>query len=178
MSETGRTSVRTLQQDSEQTKRSNFILLSMVAAAAILFTILCNISVANAGETNTDTTDIQTVSATSVDPVHKLIQTQLQAIRKRNADLAYSTTSDNLHQKYTNAQDFLGKIRFEYRPIYNYKSFEFLDRHDLNGDLLQKVSLQDHNGNKAVAVYRLKKNVSGLWQIDSFSVLYDDGQAI
>lgn len=110
--------------------------------------------------------------------IRTTIQKQLTAISSRNAELAFSMISEKMHKKYSTPQEFLGKIRFEYRPIYNYETFEFLDHHDLNGDLLQKVSITDRYGEEAIALYRLKKNTQGSWLIDSFSILYNDGQAI
>lgn len=126
------------------------------------------------------TTQDQTISSEELSLTHiqTTIQKQLKAISSRNAELAFSMISEKMHRKFSTPQEFLGKIRFEYRPIYNYETFEFLDHHDLNGDLLQKVSITDRYGEEAIALYRLKKDTQGSWLIDSFSLLYTDGQAI
>lgn len=162
----------------KKSTKHNKITLFVMATAAFFLVITIIAANAGASELSQNKVKAQEISIKNIDPVHQLIKKQLQAISSRDAELAYSMTSQKLHKKYSSPKEFLGKIRFEFRPIYNYKSFEFLDRHEIKGGMLQKVSITDHAGDKAVAVYRMKKSPDGIWLIEAFSILFDDGQAI
>lgn len=165
---------RSRKKSTKQNKTTMFVM----ATAAFFLVITLIAAHADASEITKQSLKAQEVSAAQVDPVHQAIHKQLVAISSRDAELAFSMTTEKMHKKYNSPKEFLGKIRFEFRPIYNFKSYEFLDRHEINGGLLQKVSITDHSGEKAVAVYRMKRNSNGNWLIEAFSILFEDGQAI
>lgn len=112
-------------------------------------------------------------------PGQTMIKDQLTAIKARNADLAFSYLSDHMHENYDTAKEYLSEMRFEYRPIYNYESFEFLDSHTSGESLVQKVSFVDsYTKDEFTAIYRLVKSEDGHWKIDSFAVLEQDSSPI
>ena len=128
------------------------------------------------------------------DPVENIIAQQLFAIRSRNAARAFSLTSTGLHDKYTDEEDYLQKIRFKARPIYDFKDYKFLDRHEVNGGMIQRVEMIDSDGKSNIVIFRLVeqknngKNTGqnnsgqsnqGSWLIDAYSVLnLGKGEAI
>lgn len=112
-------------------------------------------------------------------PTKTLIKDQLTAIKARNADLAYSYLSDHMHGNYDSAKEYLSDMRFEYRPIYNYESFTFLDSHTQDDAFVQKVSFIDsYSGDEFTAIYRLVETEDGQWKIDSFAVMDLDSSPI
>lgn len=131
-----------------------------------------------------DAPKAQTVSVqTSSDPARDVIGKQLDAIRVRNADLAYALTTEHFHERYTSAGKFLEAMRFSHRSLYNHTTATFLDRHDVEGGVLQKVGLKGADGSSVTAVYHLKTDADGKLLIDSFTVLdfstpNDDGKSI
>lgn len=113
------------------------------------------------------------------DPVQAVIIRQLAAIEARNADLAWSLATADFHDKFSSAGKFMGKVRYEYRPLYNHDDYTFLERREANGALVQKVQLRDHySGAPITVLYRLEQQQDGLWLIDSFVILDSSGQAI
>ena len=118
-------------------------------------------------------------TSTTDDPVQALITQQLNAIRARDADQAFAHTTSTFHDHYNTAQNFLSHMRFEYRPLYNHKTFSFLDRHEIQGGgVLQKVTVEDNYGTGPVTViFRLQQQEDGQWLIDSFTLLNADDDA-
>lgn len=112
--------------------------------------------------------------------VQSLISDQLDAIRARDADLAFALTTGVAHEKFDNAREFMSDIRFSYRPLYNHKTYRFLEQTDASaGGLVQRVEVTYARGKPATVVYRLQRNPDGAWAIGSFTVLTnEDGQDI
>jgi hypothetical protein len=113
-----------------------------------------------------------------LNPVQLIITKHLQAIRERNADKAYSHISHALHEKFNDAGKFLVSLRLEYRPIYNYKEYVFLEqRHGKNGNITQTIQIEDDYGHVALVIYNIKEE-KGDFLIDSFTVINDEAQPI
>ncbi len=112
--------------------------------------------------------------------IEALISGQLDAIRARDADMAFALTTGLVHDKFDNARAFLSDIRFSYRPLYHHQSFRFLDRSETgNGELVQRVEVTYAQGAPAVVIYRLARNPEGAWAISAFTVLdSSEGQDI
>jgi len=147
----------------------------LLTLCAIL--VLCNGAPAWADDPTQP--QITPVATQATDPVHDLITSQMNAIRTRNADLAYANTTDGFHKHYDDAKNFLSHMRFEQRVLYNHKEFSFLDRHEMeSGGVLQKVRVKDSYDNEpATVIFHLQQQEDGLWLIDSFTVLDSGGDA-
>lgn len=124
---------------------------------------------------------ITEIAATEIgnNPAQDIIRQQLSAIKTRDADLAFSLTTKEFHSKFDDASNFFGHMRFEYRPLYNYATFKFLDSHVNDGNILQKVRVEDHYGDDpAIVIFRLEEQDDGQWLIDSFTILDTEAQPI
>ncbi len=150
---------------------------TLLCTALLLFSLAGNSRLV-AADDNSFKQQLTEISAEINDPVHDIITQQLEAIKTRDADLAFSLTTDNFHEKFNDALKFLGEIRFEYRPIYNHESYSFLSRHDMKGALLQKVEMEDRYGDPVIVIYKLKEQENGGWLIDSFTILDLEAQPI
>lgn len=109
-----------------------------------------------------------------------IIKKQLAAISDRNAEAAFDFMSPPAHEDFTNANDFLSNMRFEYGPIYNHMDMKFLGHFENGATTVQKVSLKDRYSAESVTViYKLKLQDNGAWLIDSFTILdFGDAQPI
>lgn len=116
--------------------------------------------------------------AKSINPAQNLITRQLDAIMERDADLAYSMTTNNFHEKFGTAKDFLSHIRFQLRPVYNHVNYTFIGQHNSQKGLVQKLEMDDRYGDPVTVIYRLEQQDSGQWLIDSFTILDLDAEAI
>lgn len=114
-----------------------------------------------------------------IHPAQTLLKEQLTAVKARNADLAFSYLSDNLHQDYQSAKEYLNEIRFDHRPMYNYETFEFLDRHTQDGNIIQRVLFKDsYSGESFTGIFRLVQTEEQQWKIDSFAILEQEASPI
>lgn len=117
----------------------------------------------------------------SDDPLQLLIAQHLEAVKERNADQAFSFFAHSLHDKFNDAGKFLVSLRLEYRPIYNYKRFSFLDQRFIDQNTaIQTVNIEDRYGYSVTVLYKIKSDQLGRWLIDSFTVLNgrEDSQPI
>lgn len=114
------------------------------------------------------------------DAIQSLITDQLEAIRERDADMAYALTTGLMHEKFHNAGEYFTAIRFSHRALYNHKSFRFLDQSQNDAsNSVQRVEVTFTQGRPAIVIYRLERNPEGAWAIDSFTVVdANEGQDI
>lgn len=112
-----------------------------------------------------------TYKLSTADPVQGLIIRQLAAIKARDAQEAFALTSASIHDKYKNAKNYLGHMRFEFRSLYNHEDFQFLDRHNIGADLIQKVQITNMNNEPVLVIFKLVPDDAKSWVIDSFSVI-------
>ncbi len=110
-------------------------------------------------------------SIPAANPVHELIRQQLAAIKARDADLAWSLTTVKFHEKFETGKEFLTHLRLKLRPVYNHDEIEFLDQSETENGYIQRVEIDEHNGEPVTVIYRLEKQESGEMLIDSFAVL-------
>lgn len=112
--------------------------------------------------------------------IQGLITRQLDAINERDADKAYALTTGTFHDKFKSAAQFLSEMRFSYRPVYNHESFRFLDQTETEtGGLIQRVEMTSTHDDPVIVIYKLQRDVSGGWGIDSFTILdTEEGQPI
>ncbi|MCB9988254.1 MAG: DUF4864 domain-containing protein [Rhodospirillales bacterium] len=108
----------------------------------------------------------------------RLIHQQLAAIRARNAEQAFALMTARSHEAFESANDFLGTLRFEYRPLYNSESLHVLHSHKGDGDSLQTVEIFDEDGDALTVLYRIERQSDGRLLIDSFTILDDEALAI
>lgn len=121
------------------------------------------------------------VSGQDMAIIHTLIESQMDAIKKRDAEAAYALTTGTFHKKYDTAGEFLTGMRFHFRPLYNHESFRFLDQSETQtGALIQRLEVDySHGTTPTVVIYRLQRDDAGEWRIDSFSIVdTDEGQPI
>lgn len=131
------------------------------------------------GATQTAATGTNSAPPPGVDSAHQVIDRLMAALRDRRAEDAFALTSPDIRTKYEDAEDFLGSVRFEYRPLYNNLAYDFLDSTPLDDALIQRVSLKKRDGGNVTVIYRLERQPDGEWLVDSFSILdFDDAQPI
>lgn len=118
------------------------------------------------------------VATRATDPARDLISRQLDAIRARNADLAWSMTTEDVHRKYDTPRDYLAHLRFKLRPIYNHADYKFIGPSGSESNMIQKLEMNDRSGEPVTVIYRLERE-NGNWLIDSFAILpHDDAEPI
>lgn len=111
-------------------------------------------------------------------PEQKIIAELFEAVRVRDAARAYDSTTNHMHEKFKTARDFLKKMRYEFRPLYNHEAYNFLDSRETENGIVQKVRVNDRYGESVIMIYRLEKQDSGELLIDSFTMIGGDARPI
>ena len=164
--------------------KSKNLMMCMALYAAVLAAGLMGVSATTWADSGKALYGPHKPAANTVAPdkltIHSLISEQLDAIRERDADLAFALTTGTFHEKFDSATEFMSDMRFSYRPIYNHKTYRFLDQVETEtGGLVQRVEVTYARGAPATVIYRLQRNPDGAWAISSFAVLGgEEGQDI
>lgn len=114
----------------------------------------------------------------SRDPVHNVIQKQMAAFERHDAEAAYSFITAHVKEKYPDPVNFLAHIRYDFSPLYDHKDFKFLPRSHDGDAAVQKIELRNRHGEEAEAVFRVIQQPDGVWLIDSFAVMNGDENSI
>ena len=102
------------------------------------FLILCTLPAAAADDT---------AAAQSV------IRSQVEAMARDDAATAYSYAAPAIHQRFPEANLFLGMVQQNYAPVYRHKSFEFGEARVADGQIAQRVHIVDADGEAWEALY-------------------------
>ena len=154
------------------------IYLTFGLALVCIFLTLIAIGAAKAGDRELPQPKPVSAQADSADPVHALISRELQAIRSRDADLAYALLTDDLHEKFNTPGEYLAHLRLQSRSIYNHSGYAFLSQSRTPDSLIQKVEVKSSRGNPVTVIYRLKPDENEEFRIDSFAVLEYEAEPI
>ena len=122
-----------------------------------------------------------TRSALSSEFARDLIMRQITAIKDRDAENAMQTTTKRFQnqKKIADSKEFLNKMRFNFRPVYFHKSFEFTNNKRIGKNIIQKVDFTSKDGDTITAIYRLTQSDAGLWLIDSLALMpFKDAEPI
>lgn len=148
-----------------------------VAFVCIFLTIIA--STAKAGESpGGETHSVAAARAVDSGPVHQAIADLFAAVKARDADDAYGSTTGHVHERFKSAKEFLKQMRFEFRPLYNYEAYTFLESHNIDNGVIQKVRVDDRYGDSVIMIYRLQKQESGGYLIESFSMIGGEARPI
>ena len=131
----------------------------MRAAALLLWLVLAGPVLAQAlppGVTAADRTAIQQV-----------IQGQLNAFGRDDAEGAYGFAAPPIRKLFPSADVFMGMVKRAYPPVYRPKQAEFGALALRGGELVQEVELVGPDGNTALALYSMEREADGRWLIAS-----------
>lgn len=121
---------------------------------------------------------VATTEVIETNRVHDLIRKQLSAIKARDADTAWSLATVDFHEKFETGKEFLTHLRLRLRPLYNNENVKFLDQADTQEGIIQRVEIDEHNGEPVTVIYRLEEQDNGELLIDSFAVLEPEAEPI
>jgi hypothetical protein len=114
----------------------------------------------------------------SGDPVRSVIQKQMAAFERHDAQAAYGFITAHVKEKYPDPVNFLAHIRYDFSPLYDHTDYKFLPRSNDGDAAVQKIELRNRRGEEAEAVFRVIQQPDGLWLIDSFAVMNGDENSI
>jgi len=106
-----------------------------------------------------------------------IIRSQVEALGRDDAATAYSYAAPGIHERFPQADLFLGIVRNNYAPVYRHKSFEFGEARAADGKIAQQVHIVDSDGVPWEALYTLEQQDDGSLKI-SGCMLIKTGQGV
>jgi hypothetical protein len=106
-----------------------------------------------------------------------VIQGQLDAFRRDDADAAFGYASPMIQGMFGSPTTFIGMVRQGYPPVYRPRGVDFLDLAVVDGRLTQRVLLVGPDGAAVVALYFMERQPDGAWRIDGCVLLEAPGRS-
>ena len=138
------------------------------AVMALLLTFQAISLPAHAGE----------LSAGEQKNIRAIVEGQLAAFAKDDADKAFSFAAPNVRKSLGSAANFMSMVRSDYPVVYRPASVMFLKAEGMDGDVLQRVQMLDSDGVAWLAIYSLQKQKNKSWLITGCTVVADKGRMI
>ena len=98
--------------------------------------------------------------------VREVIEAQLEAFRRDDAERAFSLASPGIRERFGSAENFMEMVRRSYAVVYRPRSVNFDPPAVLEGQVVQPVHLTDDKGRAWLAVYPMQRQPDGSWRTD------------
>lgn len=105
------------------------------------------------------------VSKADVKKIRALIEGQLAAFARDDAERAFSYAAPGIRQMFGTPERFLEMVRKGYPVVYRPASVSFLAPEGHDGSVIQAVEMTDGDGGVWVALYTLERQRDGSWRI-------------
>ena len=115
------------------------------------------------------------VAASDASEIRKVIDGQLQAFERDDADAAWKHVAPSLRSKFGDADTFLRMVREGYRPMVRPRSVHYDELEALpTGDLGQWLDVTGPDGQRVKALYLMERQADGTWRT-SGCLLFEPG---
>lgn len=108
--------------------------------------------------------------------VRSVIEAQLAALAKDDAATAFSYAAPNIRKALGTASRFLSMVKNDYPVVYRPASVAFLKPEGEGNDVVQRVQMQDAEGNAWLAIYSLQRQKGNMWRITGCAVIENKGR--
>lgn len=146
---------------------SGFAVWPRLAAAAMLLFNLFLLPAADAAAAFT---------AADEKSVRSVIEAQLSAFARDDAAAAFSFAAPNVRKAAGSATVFLKIVQSDYPVVYRPASVAFLKPEGKADDAVQRVQMEDANGDSWLAVYTLQRQKNKSWRITGCAVIGNKGR--
>lgn len=116
------------------------------------------------------------LTAASEKAVQTVIQSQLAAFAKDDADKAFSFATPELRRTIGSSAAFMAMVKGSYPVVYRPASVAFLKAESLGDDMVQRVQMLDGSGTSWLAVYSLQRQKDKTWRISGCVVTENKGR--
>jgi hypothetical protein len=99
------------------------------------------------------------------DAARKVIESQLAAFARNDADEAYSFAAPEIQAMFPDSLEFLSMVAHHYPVVYHHRSVEFRDAAEKEGHVVESVMFTDEDGKVWQAIYKLEQESDGRWAI-------------
>lgn len=102
--------------------------------------------------------------------VRAVIEAQLKAFAKDDAQAAFSHAAPGIRAQFASAEHFVAMVRGAYPMVYRNSSVAFLKPRRVDAELVQAVQIDDTHGGQWVATYVLQRQADRRWRIAACQV--------
>ncbi len=118
----------------------------------------------------------QTLPAADAAQVRSVVQSQLAAFAKDDAEKAFSFAAPNIRKTFGSAATFMAMVQRSYPVVYRPVSSAFLTVQGSGNQAIQRVQMQDAQGDAYLATYTLERQKNKTWRITGCQVMANKGQ--
>ena len=104
------------------------------------------------------------VSGSDLAEIRTVINRQIDAFRRDDAQGAFALASPAVQQSFGTAERFLDVVRMAYRAVYRPAKVAFLDLVVIGGEVVQQIQLTDRGGSVWLAYYGMQRQEDGSWR--------------
>ena len=115
----------------------------------------------------------QPVSAKDEKAAQSVIQAQLAAFGKDQADKAFSYATPELRQSIASSEAFMAMVKNSYPVVYRQSAVVFLKPELAGKEIVQRVQMRDARGANWLAIYSLQQQKDKAWRISGCTVVED-----
>lgn len=108
--------------------------------------------------------------------VRGVVEGQLAAFAKDDADKAFSYAAPNVREALGSAARFMLMVRRDYPVVYRPASVAFLRPDGAGDEVTQRVQMTDASGNAWLAMYSLQRQKNKSWRISGCVVVENKGR--
>jgi hypothetical protein len=106
------------------------------------------------------------VTSADVAEIRGVINRQMDAFRRDDAQGAFALVSPNVQQTFRTPEKFLDVVRMAYRAVYRPATVAFLELVLLGEEVVQQVQVTDRAGLVWVAYYAMQRQRDGSWRMN------------
>ena len=118
----------------------------------------------------------EALSAKDEKAVQTVVQSQLAAFAKDDADKAFSYAAPELRKNIGSSSAFMAMVKNSYPVVYRPASVAFLKPEGSGDKVVQRVQMLDAGGTSYVAVYSLQRQKDKTWRISGCAVVENKGR--
>jgi Domain of unknown function (DUF4864) len=110
--------------------------------------------------------------------VREVIEAQLDAFRRDDAERAFSLATPGIRATFGSAERFMEMVRTSYPAVYRPKSVDFGAPVFVHGEVVQPVGLTDAEGRAWMALYPMQRQPDGSWRTNGCQLARVAGTSI
>ena len=98
--------------------------------------------------------------------VREVIEAQLDAFRRDDAQRAFSYAAPGIRQMFGTAENFIQMVRTSYAVVYRPRTVQFERFEVVDDEVFQPVRMTDAQGQAWLALYAMERQPDGTWRIN------------
>lgn len=110
--------------------------------------------------------------------VREVVEAQLDAFAKDDAERAFSLATPGIRETFGAAENFIAMVRSSYAVVYRPASVAFEAPVAIDGLVVQPVRMTDQQGRGWIALYPMQRQPDGSWRTNGCQLSRIAGQQI